>query len=91
MGGEIALVSLSTQSAGAEVSLGNILMPLFLKLVTVRPFFVGGRLSLEAMCRAVSQNHLKSVIDKYFSFEDVRNAYRYLAKGEQMVKVGIQF
>jgi NADPH:quinone reductase-like Zn-dependent oxidoreductase len=92
MGGEITLVSPSgTISNGAEVSLGNILLPLFLKLVSVRPLFVGSRLSLEAMCRAISQNDLNPVIDKIFSFEDVPNAYRYLAEGEQMGKVVIQF
>lgn len=92
MGGEIALVSPSgTITKGVDVSLGKILMSLFLKLVTVRPLFVGSRLSLEAMCNAINQNNLKPVIDSIFPFEDARGAYRYMAEGQQMGKVVIQF
>jgi NADPH:quinone reductase-like Zn-dependent oxidoreductase len=90
LGGEIALVSPSgTIVQGSDVNLSKILMPIFLNLITIRPLFVGNRLSLEAMCKAISHNNLKPIINKIFSFEEAQSAYHYLAQGEQLGKVVI--
>jgi NADPH:quinone reductase-like Zn-dependent oxidoreductase len=56
----------------------------------MQPSFVGSRLAFEAMNRAISQHKIKPLIDTVFSFEEARNAYYYLAKGEQLGKVVIK-
>ncbi|GAB3223293.1 hypothetical protein GCM10027423_58350 [Spirosoma arcticum] len=65
-GGEIALVS-SVGSLGtpADVDLNAILTPLFVGLITVRPIFVGSRLSFETMNRAITAHQLRPVIAGY--------------------------
>lgn len=90
-GGEIALVS-SVGSIGtpADVDLNAILTPLFVGLITVRPVFVGSRLSFEAMNRAITAHQLRPVIDRVFSFEQAKEAYRYFALGAHSGKVIIQ-
>lgn len=87
-GGEIALVS-SVGSLGTptDVDLNAILTPLFVGLITVRPIFVGSRLSFEAMNRAITAHQLRPVIDRVFPFEQAKEAYRHFAAGNHSGKV----
>lgn len=59
-------------------------------LVTLRRIFVGSRASFEAMNRAISHSRIRPVIDRVFSFAEVREAYRYFADGHQFGKVAIE-
>ncbi|MBC8034139.1 MAG: hypothetical protein H7Y03_08345 [Chitinophagaceae bacterium] len=53
---------------------------LFVGLVTVKPLFVGNRISFEKMNVAIEFNNLKPVLDKVFTFEEVEKGYEYFAK-----------
>lgn len=90
MGGEIILLtSVGTINPQANPEIRKILTPLFVRLITIKPSFVGNRLDFEAMNRAIVQHNLHPIIDKIFSFEEVHNAYRYFAAGEHFGKVVI--
>jgi NADPH:quinone reductase-like Zn-dependent oxidoreductase len=87
-GGEIALVNfMGTINTKTDWDLKKILTPLFVRLITLRPLFVGSRLSFEDMNRAISLHKLHPVIEHAFSFDEVRDAYNYFSKGEHMGKV----
>lgn len=58
---------------------------------TVRRIFCGSRLQFEQMCRAIAVSGLKPIIDSTeFSFEQAREALRYLADQKHFGKVVIQ-
>ena len=57
--------------------------------VTIRRFYVGSMLALEAMLNAVCVHQLRPVIDTTFSFDEARAAYRYLAAGGHFGKIVI--
>jgi NADPH:quinone reductase-like Zn-dependent oxidoreductase len=88
--GEITLVSSAGIVNHSQISLQSILMPLFVKLVTIRPIFVGNRRSFEEMNRAIETYDIKPVIDKIFEFKKAKKAYEYLATGENIGKVVIK-
>lgn len=88
LGGEITLLSYrGTISADAVMDLNNILTPLFARLITIRPHFVGSRLDFEAMDQALSLHKIQPVINRVFAFEEAREAYRYFALGQHTGKV----
>ncbi|WP_310397709.1 NAD(P)-dependent alcohol dehydrogenase [Hymenobacter sp.] len=89
-GGEIALVSsVGSINTPATASLSDLLNPLFVGLITVRPIFVGSRLGFEAMNRAITAGRLRPVLDRTFAFDQVHEAYRYFAAGQHLGKVVI--
>jgi NADPH:quinone reductase-like Zn-dependent oxidoreductase len=46
---------------------------------------------MEEMCRAVEASGVRPVIDeRVFKFEDLREAYEYLAEGRNVGKIGIE-
>jgi NADPH:quinone reductase-like Zn-dependent oxidoreductase len=73
----------------AVMDLNKLLTPLFAKLITLQPHFVGNRLGFEAMNAALSLHQIVPVIDRVFPFEEVREAYRYFAVGQHTGKVVI--
>lgn len=88
LGGEITLLSYrGTISSDAVMDLNKLLTPLFARLVTIRPHFVGHRLDFEAMNRALSLHNIQPVIDRVFAFEEAREAYRYFSLGQHTGKV----
>jgi len=90
LGGEITLLSYrGTISTDAVMDLNKILTPLFAKLITVKPHFVGNRLGFEAMNEALRLHQIFPVIDRVFPFEEAREAYRYFAVGKHVGKVVI--
>ncbi|SFE08099.1 NADPH:quinone reductase [Chitinophaga sp. CF118] len=91
IGGEIALLSYQGKiNRNAEMGLNKILAPLFSRLITIKPLFVGNRISFENMNRALSQHHIHPEIDRAFSFEEAKDAYRYFAEGKHTGKVIIK-
>jgi len=58
-------------------------------LATISRLFVGSRVNLEAMLRAVSTHRLKPVVDKVFAFAEAAEAYRYFQQGDVFGKVVI--
>ena len=63
-------------------------MALFERL-TVQGIYVGSRDMFQAMIRAIDINSIQPVIDKVFSFDDVRAAYEFLQSGSDFGKVVI--
>ncbi|GJC96177.1 Zinc-binding dehydrogenase [Colletotrichum higginsianum IMI 349063] len=85
----------TTGSAGGEAKGQE--MPTFLdswlSLVTVRGVWVGSRLQMEDMSRAIEANldTLRPVIDsKVFQLTELKEAYEYLESGNHQGKVGIE-
>jgi len=87
--------SLSAVRTGGQVSLIGILggagevnpMPVLFKSVCLKGIFVGSREMFEDMNRAMAVNDVHPVIDRTFSFEETREAYRYLESGAHFGKV----
>ncbi|KAF5516046.1 Zinc-type alcohol dehydrogenase-like protein [Colletotrichum siamense] len=69
------------------------LLDTWLSLFTARGVWVGSRLQMEEMCKAVEANpdKLRPVLDpKIFKLEDLELAYQYLQTGRHQGKVGIE-
>lgn len=62
----------------------------FRRVVTLNCISVGNRSAFEALVTATEAQQLKPVIGRVFSFEEVRNAYEYLASGTHLGKVAIE-
>jgi NADPH:quinone reductase-like Zn-dependent oxidoreductase len=82
VGGTVSLIGVLTSG---EINPGIILQ----KSVVLRGIFVGSRAMFEDMNRAISQNKLRPVIDKAFTFADAPDAYRHLESGAHFGKVVI--
>lgn len=61
-------------------------------LFTARGLWVGSRVQMEEMCRAIEANtdKLRPVIDKVFALDDLKEALDYLASGQHQGKVCIE-
>lgn len=86
MGGKVAVIGALSGRSG-EVTMGLILM----KSINVQGIFVGSRAMFEAMNKAISLNKMKPVIDKVFSFEEAREAFKYMESGAHFGKIVIKF
>jgi NADPH:quinone reductase-like Zn-dependent oxidoreductase len=84
MGGRISLIGVLGGGQG-EVNP----MPLLMKNVCVQGIFVGSRAMFETMNRAIAQNRMRPVIDRVFSFDEIREALRYLESGSHFGKICI--
>jgi len=82
--GQIVVIGVLTGLAGT-VPLGLI----GLQTLSVRGVFVGSVAMFEDMNRAMALHSLRPVIDKIFSFEETRDALRYLQSGRHFGKVVI--
>ena len=89
--GEITLVSSAGILNNSQGNLQSILNSIFVKLVKVRPVFVGHRRSFENMNRAIEAYKIKPAIERIFSFEEAKKSYEYLKTGENIGKVVISF
>lgn len=86
IGGTVSLIGVLS---GASAPNPSPMTAMFNRLV-VRGIYVGSRRALEELVSAVSVNHLQPVIDRVFSFDEVREAYRYLKSGKHFGKVVIR-
>ena len=59
------------------------------KLATLRRIFVGSRVDLEAMIKAIATNGTRPVIDRVFPFHQLHDAYRYFQDTSRFGKVAI--
>ena len=69
------------------------LLDAWINLWTVRGIWVGSRLQMEDMCRAIEANpdKLRPVVDpKIFKLENLNEAYEYLSSGKHQGKVCIE-
>ncbi len=84
-GGTISLIGVLSGS-NMDVSLGLIVI----RKVRLQGITVGNRDGMETMMRAISQHAVKPVIDRTFTFEELREALDYLAHGVHFGKVCIR-
>ena len=84
-GGTISLIGVLS-GLNMDVSLGLIVI----RKVRLQGITVGNRDGMEAMMRAISQHAIKPVIDRTFTFEELRQALDYLARGLHFGKICIQ-
>lgn len=90
--GVITIVG-SVGGGGGEVKDMPGLFDCWMKLFTTRGVWVGNRLQMEDMGRAIEGNldKLRPVIDpKVFSLEQLKEAYEYLESGKHQGKIGIK-
>lgn len=83
--GHISLIGVLAGISG-ELQIGHILH----KALTVRGIYVGARAMFAAMNSALTQHKIEPVIDRVFSFEESREAFRYFETGQHFGKVVIK-
>lgn len=68
------------------------LLDTWLSLFTARGLWVGSRLQMEEMGRAIEANveKLRPVVDKVFTLDQVKEAYEYMLECKHQGKIGIQ-
>lgn len=84
VGGRISVIGLLSGSEGAVNP-----MPILGKQIQVQGIFVGSRDMFESMNRAISLHQLRPVIDRVFSFDEAREALRYMESGAHFGKIVI--
>ena len=84
-GGAVSLIGVLS-GAKAETPLPLVVM----RNLRLQGVTVGSRDGFEAMCRAMSQHHLRPVVDRVFDFDDVPAAFAHLEGGHHMGKVCIR-
>jgi NADPH:quinone reductase-like Zn-dependent oxidoreductase len=85
-GGQVSLIGV-LGGAKAEVSLPLVVM----RNLRMQGITVGSRDGFEAMCRAIARHHMRPVVDRVFSFDDVPVAFAHLEAGRHFGKVCIAF
>ena len=82
MGGHISLFGVLSGSKG-DISTVTILQ----KNIRLQGIYVGSRDMFEAMNRAIALHQLRPIVDRVFSFAEVREALQYLESGAHFGKV----
>ncbi|HZU35959.1 MAG TPA: NAD(P)-dependent alcohol dehydrogenase [Gemmataceae bacterium] len=82
LGGHISLIGVLTGATG-EVNP----LPVLMKNIRMQGIFVGSREMFEAMNRAIALHNLRPVVDRVFSFEEIREALRHLQSGSHFGKI----
>ncbi|NJS13835.1 MAG: NAD(P)-dependent alcohol dehydrogenase [Sphingopyxis sp.] len=82
--GTVAIIGVLS---GLEAALP--LAPTIYKRARIQGVNVGHRESMTAMCAAIDRHRLKPVIDRNYSFDDAKSAYRDLAAGAHFGKLVI--
>ncbi len=85
-GGKIALIGVLS----GVVNDLNIL-PIIMNNLSITGIFVGKREDFEEMNRAISLHQLKPVIDRIFSWENVKDALEYMDSGKHFGKICLSF
>lgn len=84
-GGRVSLIGVLTGTMG-EINP----LPIIMKKIRVQGIFVGSREMFEAMNRAVELHRIHPVVDRVFSFEEAREALRYMESGAHFGKICIR-
>lgn len=86
MGGHIALIGVV--AGGGDFNM----MQIFMKTIKLQGIFVGSRQMFEDMNAFISENKIKPVVDKVYSFDEVKDALKYMESaghfGKIVVRVG---
>ncbi|HZE46548.1 MAG TPA: NAD(P)-dependent alcohol dehydrogenase [Xanthobacteraceae bacterium] len=83
IGGSVSLIGVLTAGTPFEPT------PLIGRSVTLRGLYVGSRQMFEAMNRHIALNGIRPVIDRVFSFEEAKQAYRHLEAAGHVGKIVI--
>ena len=82
VGGHISLFGVLSGSQG-DVSTATILR----KNIRLQGIYVGSREMFEAMNRAIALHEIRPIVDRVFSFTEIREALQYLESGAHFGKV----
>jgi NADPH:quinone reductase-like Zn-dependent oxidoreductase len=85
IGGEIGLVGFVTGFGGGLPPLSIMARSLLLKGVPMGP-----RSSFDALLAAMAATKIRPILDRVFSFENFRDAYRRLDSGQHIGKIVIE-
>ncbi len=85
VGGHIALIG-SLTGAGTFNPIN-----VFMKSVRLQGIFTGSRSMFEDLNRAVNETKLKPVIDRVYSFDEVKDALRLIGSGAHFGKIVVTF
>ena len=80
---------LQTGPQGAPAGLRN-LPNMVMKDLTIKGIIVGSRRMFEDLIAAMQQHNIKPVIDRVYSFEQVREAIAYMESGDKIGKIVIK-
>src|SRR5262249_22492171 len=84
-GGHISLIGILSGGAGQVNP-----VPVIMKAITVRGVFVGSVAMFTAMNRAIALHRLEPVVDRVFSFEQIREAMTYMQSGAHFGKIVVR-
>jgi NADPH:quinone reductase-like Zn-dependent oxidoreductase len=99
-GSETFQQSLNAVRVGGQISLIGILsgqmceiniVESFIKQVRLQGVLVGSRTQQQDMIKAIEVNHIKPVIDKVFSLDDIVGAFEYQETNRHFGKICIEF
>jgi NADPH:quinone reductase-like Zn-dependent oxidoreductase len=82
--GQVAIIGVLT---GVHEPLN--ILPILQGCIRVQGIYVGSAATLKEMSRAIAANRLKPVIDRVFSFEQTREALRYMERAQHFGKIAI--
>ncbi|MHA3772393.1 zinc-dependent alcohol dehydrogenase family protein [Verrucomicrobiota bacterium sgz303538] len=85
MGGVVAVIGVLAQGGGLDP------IQVLMKSIHLQGIFVGSREMFEDMNRAIAVNNLKPVIDKTFTFDQAREALKYMESGSHFGKIVIKY
>ncbi len=83
-GGRISLIGVLTGAKG-EINP----RPIVMKNIRLQGILVGSREMFESMNKAIILHRLQPVVDRVFSFGEVRDALRYMESGSHFGKIGV--
>jgi NADPH:quinone reductase-like Zn-dependent oxidoreductase len=81
VGGRISLIGVLAGTGQVDP------LPILMKSVCVQGLYVGSRQMFEAMNRVIEQQQLRPVVDRSFSFAELREALRHLESGAHFGKI----
>ena len=84
-GGQVAIIGVLT---GVSESLN--ILPILQGVLRVQGIYVGSTATFKDMSRAIAANRLKPVIDRTFSFDQTRDALRYMESAHHFGKIVIR-
>jgi NADPH:quinone reductase-like Zn-dependent oxidoreductase len=84
-GGHIALIGVLAGVAGPVDT-----VVILHRAIRVQGVYVGSRQMFEAMCRALTVNRIKPVVDRVFPFEEAVSAFRLMESGGHFGKIVIR-
>ena len=83
-GGTISLIGVLAK--GAEVSP----TPMLMRHLRVQGIFVGSRVMLENMLRAMTTRQIRPVVDRVFAFDELLEGLRHMEEGRHFGKICLQ-